>query len=64
MAAYMSYIFYTLIALTVLVATAYLLLSRKQTRDIVIWMKWPPPAWVFVLGAIVVIAAAAIFLVR
>jgi drug/metabolite transporter (DMT)-like permease len=60
----MSYLFYGLVALAVLVALAYLLLSRKQTRDIIIWMRWPPPLWVFVLAGVVVIAAAAIMLAR
>ncbi len=60
----MPYMIYGLVALGVLVATGYLLLSRKQTRDIVIWMKWPPPMWVFVLAGIVVVAALAIILAR
>ena len=60
----MHYILYAAVALAVLVAVAYLLLSRKQTRDIVIWMRWPPPWWTFVLAAIVVVAAALIILAR
>ena len=60
----MSYMLYGFVALALLVAVAYLLLSRKQTRDIVIWMRWPPPMWTFVLAAIVVVAAAAIILAR
>ncbi len=60
----MHYILYAAVALAVLVAAGYLLLSRKQTRDIVIWLRWPPPLWSFVLAAIVVVAAAAIILAR
>jgi hypothetical protein len=60
----MHYILYAAVALAVLVAAGYLLLSRKQTRDIVIWMRWPPPMWTFVLAGIVVVAAAAIILAR
>ncbi len=60
----MSYMVYGLVALAVLVAAGYLLLSRKQTRDVIIWMKWPPPLWTFVLAGIVVVAAMAIVLLR
>lgn len=60
----MSYMVYGLVALGVLIAAAYLLLSRKQTRDIIIWMKWPPPLWLFALAAVVIVAAAAILLTR
>jgi drug/metabolite transporter (DMT)-like permease len=60
----MHYMVYGLVALAVLVALAYLLLSRKQTRDIIIWMRWPPPLWAFVLAGVVVIAAAAIMFAR
>jgi hypothetical protein len=60
----MPYMIYGLVALGVLIAAGYLLLSRKQTRDIIIWMKWPPPLWTFVLAGVVVVAAAAIILAR
>jgi len=60
----MTYFVYAFVALGVLVAAGYLLLSRKQTRDIIIWMKWPPPLWTFLLAGIVVAAAVAVVLIR
>jgi hypothetical protein len=34
-----------------------------KIEDIIFWMRWPPPWWVWLLAAIVVAAAIAIFLV-
>jgi hypothetical protein len=32
-----------------------------KIEDIIFWMPWPPPWWVWALAAIVVLAAAIIF---
>ena len=34
-----------------------------KVRDIIFWMPWPPPWWVWLLAAIVVACAVAVFMV-
>jgi hypothetical protein len=32
--------------------------------DIIFWMKWPPPVWVWALAGVVVVAAALMIFIR